>query len=258
MRMRSGIGMWLVVSAVVAVRTAGAQTPATAPTRGAAAGNHFRVSVNAGAQWSSDSFTGSTTKLVYAENAVVNTTYDIGRGLLFDGGVLVRIAGGFHAGVAVSSFAKGHDEAVAAAIPHPFFFNKPRPLDGVAANLERREVATHLQAAYIISPGRLDIALSAGPSWFHVEQDLVTGVTYTEAYPFDTATFAAASSARVSATRVGFNAGIDAGLRLSRHVGVGGLVRLSRATVELPLPGAAGIKSDAGGVQAAGGVRFYF
>jgi len=259
MRALTGIAVCLALSAGLPVRTANAQTPAPPPGRSPSPANRFRVSVNAVGQWPSISFTGSTTTVIYLEKAIVNTTYDVPSGPAFDGGVLVRLAGGFHVGVAVSSFMNREDAEIAATIPHPFFLNTPRSISGTAENLERRELVTHLEFAYVTSPGKLDIAISAGPSWFHVDQEMVTDVRYTEGYPYDTVTFASASTATVAANSVGFNAGVDVGVRLSKHVGVGGLVRFSGATVELPLPGAATtVKSDTGGLQAGGGLRLYF
>lgn len=242
----------LVLSAGAGTRTASAQS--------AAMGDRVRISINAGAQTSSITFDGSNTKPVYLETEVVNTTYGVGRGQSFDGAALVRVVGNFGVGVAVSSFAKRQDAAVAATIPHPFFYNTPREIPGMAGGFERNEVVTHIQAAYVISfGGKVDCALSGGPSFFSVKQGLVSGVTFTESYPYDTATFTAASSTTVSATETGFNAGADFGVRLSKNVGVGGLVRFSRASIEFRLPGATTrVKSDAGGVQVAGGLRLFF
>ncbi len=58
--------------------------------------------------------------------------------------------------------------------PHPFFFNQLREVTGDAPNLTRTETAVHVQAMYFINPsGPLRLVLSAGPSFFNVEQDLV-------------------------------------------------------------------------------------
>ena len=131
---------------------------------------------------------------------------------------------------------------------------------GTAGGLERNELVTHIQAAYVISSaGKVDFALSGGPSFFSVKQGLVSDITYTEQHPYDSATFATALTTTVGASKIGFNAGADVGVRLSKNVGVGGLVRFSRTSIEFPLPGATtNVKSDAGGVQVAGGLRLFF
>jgi hypothetical protein len=247
----------IVTIGLLTIATAGqvsAQTPAQRP-RG-----RFRIGLNAGAQPSTISFAASTTRPVYLENSVVDTAYRAGKGPLFDGNASVRIAGSFGVGIAVSWFSKKDDASINAAIPHPFFFNAARSIDGTASGLRRDELVTHLQAVYSIRPTRrIDVALTAGPSFFRVTQAFVYDVSYGETYPYDTATLTAALSKRVSGHKTGFNAGADVGLRVSRNIGVGGLVRFSKAEMQFVLPnGVTSAKSDAGGIHAAGGVRFYF
>jgi hypothetical protein len=219
-----------------------------------------RVSVDAGVQASPIAFDESTTKTVHLESSVVDTAYNVTTGPQVNGSVTIRLAGNLGIGVAVSSFVKKNDAAITATIPHPFFYNTPRSIAGTASGLERNELVAHLQAVYVILPnGRVDVALSGGPSFFSVKQALVTDVSYRDTYPYDTPTFTAASSATVSRKAVGFNVGADVAVRLTRHVGVGGLVRLSRASLVFPVPGSTvTVKSDVGGIQASGGIRLFF
>ena len=161
----------------------------------------------------------------------------------------------------VSWFTESADAAVNAAIPHPFFFKTPRTIAGTAPALHRDELATHILAIYTLHPGRaVDVALSVGPSFFKVRQDVVSDITFTDTYPFDAPAFTSAASQRVSASNTtGFNVGADVGLRLSRHAGVGGSVRFSKAIGSLTVPNsAAAVSVDAGGTQIAGGLRLYF
>jgi hypothetical protein len=219
-----------------------------------------RVSVDAGVQASSIAFDESTTKTVHLEGSVVNTAYKVTTGPQLNGSLTMRLAGNLGIGVAVSSFVKKDDAAITATIPHPFFYNTPRSIAGTASSLERNELVAHLQAVYVISPdGRVGVALSGGPSFFWVKQGLVTDVSYSESYPYDAATFTTASSATVSRRATGFNIGADVAVRLTRHVGVGGLVRFSRASLVFPAPGSpVTVKSDVGGIQALGGIRLFF
>jgi hypothetical protein len=221
--------------------------------------NHARVSINFGVQPSSTTFSATTTKPLYQESATIDTSYSTSSGAMFDGGVLIRVKRRFGLGVAVSSFSKSETASVTGTIPHPFFFNTPRAISGVTGALDRSEVGVHIQAAYVISSKRVDVAIAGGPSFFNVSQDLVADVTYTQAYPYDTAAFAAAAVSKVSATQLGFNAGVDVGVKLSRRIGVGGLLRFARASINFPLPNtAAGVSTDVGGLQAGGGVRLFF
>jgi len=150
---------------------------------------------------------------------------------------------------------------VTGSIPHPFFFNTPRALSGTTSPLERSETAMHIQAAYVrlSKSKRIDVAIAGGPTFFTVSQELAADVTYTDAYPYDTLTFTGATSSKVSQTKVGFNAGVDIGWKLSDSFGVGGLVRFSRASLTFPLANtASGVSTTVGGLHAGGGVRFWF
>jgi hypothetical protein len=218
-----------------------------------------RISINVGTQPSSTTFTSTTTSPLYQETSTISSTYTVPSGPLFDGGFLVRLGGNFGVGVALASYAKGKDASVAGSIPHPFFFNTPRSISGTAGNLQRRELAAHIQAAYVIAASRFDVVLSGGPTFFDVSQDLVSSVSFTETYPYDTATFGTASTTKATGTKLGYNAGVDIGVTLARNFGVGVLFRFSRATLTLPLTGSdAGVAVDAGGPQLAAGLRFHF
>jgi hypothetical protein len=219
----------------------------------------FRISINAGAQLTSSTFTTSVAFPLFLETARINTSYTVPKGKLFDGGLLYRLGDHFGVGASFSSFSERRDADVTGSIPHPFFFNTPRTLTGTAVGLERSEFDIHIQAAYVYSNRKYDLVFSAGPTIFRVKQDLVSNAAYTDVYPFDTVTFGSAVTAHGEATKVGFNVGGDLGYKLSPNLGVGALVRFSRATASLPLTGsAADVSVDAGGLQVAGGVRFYF
>ena len=220
--------------------------------------DRFRVSINYGYQPSSTTFTASASTPTYLENATFDTSYGVSGGAMFDGGLVVRVVGGLGVGVSVSSFTKQQGATVTGTIPHPFFYNTPRSISGPVSS-ERHELTTHVQVAYVIASKRLDVVLYGGPSFFDVNQDLVSNVAYTETYPYDTATFKSATTVKESVTKMGFNVGADIGFKLSKHFGVGGLFRYSHASLTFPLAGsAAAVNADAGGPQVGGGVRLFF
>jgi hypothetical protein len=231
----------------------------TASTASAQA-DRVRIAVDAGVQLSSIAFDSTATRPVYLENASIATSYKIRRALLAGAGVSIRLAGDFGLGVVVSSLMAKNDADVSAAVPHPFFFRTPRTVTGTASALEHDELAVHLQGIYTVHPNaRVDVAVSAGPSFFQVRQDLVTDITFSDTYPYDTAALTSAVTQRVRANKVGFNAGVDVGVRLSRHAGVGAVARFSRASVPLTMPnGGATVSTDAGGILVAGGLRLFF
>jgi len=193
------------------------------------------------------------------ETGTTDVDYSVQGGFVFDGGVSYRVWKNLAGGVSVSYFTRDESAGTTSSIPHPFFFQQPRIVTGDATGVKRTETAVHVQAVYLVNPGgKLRIAFSGGPTFFNLEQDLVTEATVTEAYPFDTVTFATAAKRRESGSTVTFNVGADLMWMLSRQFGIGGLVRFSPASVDLDAPGNRTISVDGGGVYAGGGIRVLF
>ena len=191
----------------------------------------------------------------FAEAAVVGTDYKTGAVPGLEAGGGVRVWRNLAVGIDVSRFSKHINGSVSAQVPHPFFFGKPRSVSGDAAGLSRGETGVHLQALWLIPMRpRWELALAGGPSWFSVDQDLVSDLTVTQTYPFDTATFSAATSVHRSRSKVGFNAAADVSYLLRPHVGVGFGITFAHASVPLDDT----LTVDAGGPHLAGGVRFRF
>jgi len=89
--------------------------------------------------------------------------------------------------------------------------------------------------------------------FFRVKQGLVTGVVVNDTPPAETITV-------VESTRqhLGYNAGVEVSVRLYKALGIGGIVRYSKADVPFsPAPGV-DVTIKAGGVQAGAGLHFRF
>lgn len=220
------------------------------------------VSINAVYRGPSRTLTDSTTfQTPFSagrELGSATSTYKVPTGVMFDGGGIARLWHGLGAGVAVSAFTSRNDFNITAQMPHPFFFNQMRTIEGTV-NARHAETTVHVLGAYYVPlTPRLNVIVSAGPSHFSVEQKLVRSVTAIELYPFDTAQFGTADLEVFNTTAWGFNAGADLSWMFSRNFGVGGLVRFAKATIELTPTGRAAVKMDAGGFQAGGGVRIGF
>ena len=191
------------------------------------------------------------------EGAPITADTAVTRESWFDAGVVVLVKGRLGASVAVSHASRNTTASVAARVPHPFFFGQPRNVAG-AAPASRAETATHIGATWQLPSRRIDVLVSAGPSLFTVTQTLVTDVLYSDAYPFDAATFNAAPTTGVSKTATGFHVGADVTIRLSAHLGIGGLLRFSRASATLTAGPGNSVTTDLGGLQAGAGVRVGF
>ncbi|MBI3491611.1 MAG: hypothetical protein HY047_07525 [Acidobacteria bacterium] len=231
--------------------------PSLAAAQSAGSNGRFRISLNGGEQISGDVITQSFTVQKNLEAAPITVDVDNKRGQWFDGGIVAGVKGRLGVGVAVSYAWHDTNAGVAASIAHPFFFNQPRPIAGTAGTT-RTETAVHVDAVYFLRRGTLDVSVSGGPSFFSARQTLVTDVTYTDAYPFDTATFASASTTRSSTTAAGFNVGAEATWMRWRRVGVGGLVRFARASTTFSVASNNTATGDLGGLQVGGGLRFAF
>ena len=215
------------------------------------------VSINGLYQVGSNDFEDSATIRENAENGRLKTDYSVGAGPAFDVSGGVRIGGNVAVGVGVTRFSTSTSTAVSALVPHPFFFNQPRTVEGEFSG-DRTETAVHVQArAMFPVSDRIQVTVFGGPSFFQVDQSIVRDFDYAESYPYDSATFSRAIAETQSESKVGVNVGGDVSYFFSRQIGVGVTVQYAGATVEMAVPsGTADVK--AGGGQIGGGLRLRF
>ncbi len=216
------------------------------------------VTVSGGYQVSSTDFSGSVIFPVNAEAVTATSDYVIDAGPFFDISGGVRVWRNLVVGGGVSQFTQDGEAAVAAGVPHPFFFGQDRPVSGTAI-ATRKETAVHIQAQWVIPVSdAVDVAVFGGPTFFTVEQDFVSGIDFTDVFPFETATFVSAPVEQQSGSAVGFHVGADVAVYVTRYVGVGGLVRWSRATVDFLSSDGDTMSVETGGVHVGGGLRLRF
>ena len=216
------------------------------------------VSVGGGAHAVSGTFTDRFTYTVNAENATAEARYPRKSGVLFDAGGGLRFWKTAGAAVHISRSSISGTAHTDSLIPHPFVDDRDRPVAGDAGDLTRTETAAHVQLYYERDFRRWRVRLAAGPSYFDVQQEVVTGVNVSEEYPYDIATFRSATTQRGNGSGAGFNAGADIAWMFSRRLGAGALVRFARASVDVNVNGTRRVSTDAGGAQAAAGVRVSF
>lgn len=164
--------------------------------------------------------------------------------------------GGFAAGF---SYASTDGAAqIEADVPHPFFDDQDRHVSGEATGLGRTEMSTHVQVFWARGQRKWRTRVLGGLTYFNVRQDVVTQVNVTETYPYDTAEFRSVRTEEGSGSGIGFNAGVDVAWMQTPQFGWGGAVRYARGTVDLNVTEERNVSTDAGGVQAAVGVRISF
>lgn len=248
------------VPAMCALLVIGALAGGARPATAQASDARGFIMINAGTQTAAADFSDTSTfshPLFGPETGSFETRYRGGGDTLFDVSGGVRIWRRLAVGVGVSQFSHTDDAGITGRIPHPFRFDRPRQISGTETGLARQETAVHVQALWVIPAGRAVIALFGGPTFFNVTQDLVTTVTFDQTYPYTAATFTGASQRAQSASTTGAHAGADFAFYFSNWVGVGGMVRISRGSVDLASAGGA-VAIDVGGVQTSGGLRLRF
>ena len=235
-------------------------TPATAQLRKAPPKpTRFTLSFSGGAQAAPNDVMDHFTLPKNVETETIDVKYPMKPQVLVDVGAGFRAWKNLGLGVAVSRATGSGTADVTASVPHPFFFNQPRTVTGTEKGIVHAETGVHLQVQYLVpASGRLRFVLAAGPSWTKVEHEVVNNLTVVESYPYDTGTFGGAVTKLSNASAVGFNAGIDATWMFARGAGVGGLIRYTRADVDVSAGDGRTLGMKAGGVQAGIGIRLAF
>jgi hypothetical protein len=251
MAVRSTIVVTVAAAWLVAV-PAVAQTGSAKPTR-------LTIGVSGGVQQAAEDISDHFSFPKNAETETVDVKYPMKPLGLIDLAAGYRLWKNVGVGVAVS-FTNGKGDAdVTASVPHPFFFNQPRTVTGTENGITHSETAVHLQLQYLVpATGRLHFMLEGGPSWITVDHEIVTDLTVTESYPYDTAAFGGAVTKSTTGSAAGFNAGVDVTWMFVESVGVGGLVRYTRADVDLKAVEGRSLTVKAGGLQGGIGIRVIF
>ncbi|MEO7272253.1 MAG: hypothetical protein ABIX28_09660 [Vicinamibacterales bacterium] len=210
------------------------------------------VTFGGGIQVASNEFSETHSEPLYGEQKTWTAGYQVEDALDFEVGGGSRVWRDLFVG---ATYSRVHDSApasVSGQIPHPFFFNQPRTISGESADLSHDENGVHISVYWRVPVGRrLEVAVFGGPSIINVSRQLVKDVEFTEAYPYDTAEFSLATVEQASKTGIGVHGGASVSYFVTRQIGVGGLLRYSRASLDLPTPSSGSVSLDAGGLQAA-------
>jgi len=240
----------VLVIAIVGATPAAAQSPSNA---------RIEVSANVGAHAGASTFAASNRLPSHgAETEAITVDHGVKTAPAFSVGAAVRLVPQFWVGVQYAMSEMKPSATLTAAIPHPILFDAPRTIEGSVNDVAHNEQNVHVALMYALPFDAMDVKVMGGPTFFRLKQDFVSAVAINETYPFDTATFASATTKQLSETAVGFNAGVDISRPLSSNVGIGALIRYSRADVKFNDPDIGQQTVTAGGFEAAGGVRVRF
>ena len=174
----------LLLVACVLTTTASAQpTPPAGTERG-----EIRVGLGGGYQSSSERFANEFTFGRDLETALVRTEYDTDSGPLGEVSVSYGLGKRLAVQGGVSVFTQSTRGRLSAAIPHPFFFSQPRLVE-LDVETSHQEIVTRVELAWSIPlVSKLQLSVSGGPAFAHLDQELVVGVDITDVFPFSTVT----------------------------------------------------------------------
>jgi len=226
------------------------------------------------------SLAGSTHFSLYEEDTGrLDESYSFDKASGFSFGARVRVyqALGFEASYSVAK--RDGTASLALDLPHPLYLDQLRSLTPTTAAPTVKENAFHVGIFAAGDTGRLRAGAYAGPSFYSVKADVLSQVTFTQAYPYDvdSVTITGAPLTTISNTAVGLHAGAFAEVVLHPNVGIGVDARFTRATVDIQRPvseqttepddptaprpvqpNTGVLQLDVGSFQILGGVRLYF
>jgi len=208
--------------------------------------------------------TDTRTGSIYEEAGTVTSSSTFTSGSLFDVGVGLRVFRNFSVGAGSLKEQNDTDGSLTGSIPSPVFFNKPRTLNDTVSGLNRKEMATHLVIGYVLPLStKLDVMFFGGPSFFRLNQDTVSDVTFGENGGDYTKVVATPTRVTRAKSVTGFNAGVDATYIVwsndSVRLGAGGFIRFTQASTDVEmLNGGSAQPTDVGGIQFGFGGRIRF
>jgi hypothetical protein len=210
------------------------------------------VNVTGGAQTGTHSLKTSTTFDLYDEKAAVTTEQDVKARGIFDITAGYKVWRNLAAAIGYSHAGGSSDASVKASIPDPVFFDRPRAIEAAASDLKHSENAFNLMGVWMVPvTDKIDVGVSAGPTIFHVTQELPSAIAVAEPGP----TVSSVTVSDESKTTVGINLGVDVTYLVTKRIGVGGLARYTWGSADID---GATDSLTVGGFQIGGGLRLRF
>lgn len=219
------------------------------------------VNLGFGVESGSSSLSETANLTIYEEAATITSTTEWTSGSLIDAGFGVRVWRNLTVGVGYHQEENDTDSQLTGSIPSPIFFNRPRALNQDVV-LERKEKAAHLVLGWVIPVNeKFDVLLFGGPSFFRLEQDVVSDVDIGEQGSPFTTVVADATFTTQKKSLTGYNVGVDATYIIwsndELRIGAGGFLRFTQATGDIEMMTTTQ-STDVGGIQFGFGGRIRF
>ena len=209
--------------------------------------------VSFGAQTKARTFTASGSQPLYDETATFESSVGIGSDRLIDISAGVRVWKNVALGAGWASYSDSGTATLNASIPDPLFFDTPHARSASEPGMEHDEQQINL-SVYWLQPvtDRVDVSLYAGPTFFSVTQDLLTGITV----PSGGTTIGAVTKTTLDESTIGVHFGVDVRYLVLENVGAGAFVRYTSGKLDTTLVD--GGSMDLGGFQYGVGLRLRF
>jgi hypothetical protein len=219
------------------------------------------INIGFGVESGSSSIAETANIVVYEEAGTVTTTTNWSSGSLLDVGFGLRLFRNFTAGVGYHQEANDTDSVITGSIPSPIFFNRPRQLDQ-AVELERKEKAVHLMLGWALPLNdKFDVLVYGGPSFFRLEQDVVSDIEIGERGAPFTEVVVQPDIVTAKKSTTGFNVGADVTYIFWSNddvrIGAGGFFRFTQATADIQMM-TSEQETEVGGAQFGFGARIRF
>jgi hypothetical protein len=208
------------------------------------------INVNGGAQPQARSLDGSFSIPIYGQTATVATTATIPGSGIFDLSAGYKVMPNIGVAIGFSTFSGTGATGGAASVPSPIFFNRPLAVTIPESPADRKERSIYvLLVGFVPITDKVEVALSIGPTFIHVDQPLITSVSI----PAGTQNVNPTIQTQ-SGTAKGVNVGADINYMFIKHVGAGVFIRYNGGSVDLASVSGA----KAGGFQIGAGGRLRF
>ena len=248
------VGMAVVATGLLLgfARPAAAQLPFELP-------EDLAIQFNGAYQSGGQEFGERVTFTVYDEQARFEGAHVRDAAWSFDVGASLTVWRQLAVGATFTQFTHTDLAVVTGRVPHPFFTNQFRLAPAEVLRFEHRERMTHLQILWTQPAwNRIDVTVSAGPSFVNVTQGVVTGIDLSEvASPYTTIRVDAVTAGEQVVNKVTGHVGVDATYMITPQIGAGLFLRFVGGAADLPTLGG-DVSVDVGGVQTGVGIRVRF
>jgi hypothetical protein len=226
--------------------------PHSASAQGQQTPSRIFVNFGVGIQGGSQELSTSTDLHLNEEDFALQSTRHV------EGGLVIDLSGGYRVwrklsvGAGFTKAGKEGNITAFAGVPDPLFTDRPREVSAVFEGASHTEIGIHLMGVWPVwAGGKLDVAVSAGPSFFIVSTSVPSDVAVTEPAP----TLTSLTLDEADANGVGVNVGVDVSYMLTSRFGAGAMFRYTYSQVEIP-----GVteKLTVGGPQGTVGLRVRF